>query len=66
MLGVGPSAFASNVSSRGAARWGGWRGWGRDRMLALKETEEGFSAARDRSDVLLTLPLRGPLDPAEL
>ena len=35
-------------------------------MLALKETEEGFSAACDRPDVLLALPLRGPLDPAEL
>ena len=35
-------------------------------MLALKESEEGFSAACDRPDVLLALPLRGPLDPAEL
>ena len=65
-MGVGPSAFASNVSSRGAARWGGWRGWDGGRVLALKESVEGVPAACECPDVFLALPLWGPLDSVEL
>ncbi len=32
----------------------------------MEESEECLSAAMDRPDVLLALPLRGPLDPTEL